>query len=503
MESKNTLKVEKTLLAIIVIVATLVALSWLFKIYQLTDILPNAPTMKFNTAVLFIMAASAVYLRSQLKEPSRIFYFIILSIISIVSLTALVSYSIKLSIDIDNAIIEDSYSKVISGRMSRATAINFLLFAIGLLLLESKKKSIKRIGNASFLIVLLISVIGFVSFILMVPIDHKIDFFESMSIVTSTLFILLTISTLLTTPYFWFKNFITNKLAGSRLIIAMLPFILFMPILLNYFLIYSIKTNLLATDFAIVLGAVLYMIISLVYIIIVADSLNHSDYQRKELTSKLTSQRVDAMKSDLLKETHHRVKNNFQMVNSILTLQAKKIEDQALINVIEECQDRIRAMAALHENMYSHGDYEEVLVKDFFQSIVHSLVMSYSGSKKIEMEINIDLEKMDMNTAIPLGLIINEMVTNSLKHAFSNRDSGTILLELREENSKYYKLVIGDDGVGSPIENYVNKDDNSFDEISMGRELIEVFTEQISGRKKILDRIGTVYKITFPKYHTR
>jgi len=190
----------------------------------------------------------------------------------------------------------------------------------------------------------------------------------------------------------------------------------------------------------------------------------------------------------MMQEIHHRVKNNLQVVNSLLSLQASKIDDDQVVSLFKETQKRIHSMALLHEKLYNAKDLSYVNIKEHFSLLIEGLVKSYSVNKKISLTIDIEEFNLGMKTLVPLGLIINEIITNSLKYAFHDRDEGEIKVRLLNLNSDEYQLIIEDNGVGFK-ENPNSK--------GLGAKLIPLLVKQLDGKiiKKVED--GTVYEILF------
>jgi len=201
-------------------------------------------------------------------------------------------------------------------------------------------------------------------------------------------------------------------------------------------------------------------------------------------------QKQSQQKSTMLKEIHHRVKNNLQMVNSLLRLQANEIEDEVVVELFKDARKRVYSMAKLHEKMYGSDDLQYVDIYDHFKSIIEDLIKSYSVNKKIDLDISVAEVEMGISTLIPLGLMINELITNSLKYAFVNQEDGKLFMHIRCLENKKYEMIIGDDGVGL-------SESVSFS--GLGSKLIKIFVKQLDGSMEQLDQKGTVFRIIFKK----
>ncbi|WP_276391350.1 sensor histidine kinase [Eudoraea chungangensis] len=198
-------------------------------------------------------------------------------------------------------------------------------------------------------------------------------------------------------------------------------------------------------------------------------------------------------KETLLQEVHHRVKNNLQTVSSLLSLQSRGIEDQKVKNLIKSSQNRVISMAMVHEMLYMRDDLSKIEYKSYVEELSEYLVKSVKGAdSKVQVNINIPQIELGIDTAIPLGLLINEALTNALKYGIKDNDEGVIHIELQKKADKNYVLNIGDNGVGFPEEvNFKNSR-------SLGLKLIHNLARQLQGSiKRDLSKKGTNYIIKF------
>ena len=210
----------------------------------------------------------------------------------------------------------------------------------------------------------------------------------------------------------------------------------------------------------------------------------------KERTTLIETQRDE--KEVLLKEIHHRVKNNMQVIISLLSIQSGYTKDEAALALFDEAKTRIRSMALIHEKMYQTGDLAKIDFQDYIMALTNDLIETYAIDTDIFLDIKIDKVKFNIDTLIPLGLLLNEVITNSLKYAFKNREKGKITIHLLlNEDANLYTLTIGDNGIGMPQEMFDKE------EGSLGMELIKIFTTQLDGEIERLPDEGTIFKIVF------
>ena len=194
----------------------------------------------------------------------------------------------------------------------------------------------------------------------------------------------------------------------------------------------------------------------------------------KQLTSSLKEKEV------LLKEIYHRVKNNLLVVSSLLELQSNYVEDPKIIKMLKNSQARIHSMALVHEQLYGSHNLQEIDLSVYIKALLSKIFDSHSHQEK-SIKLVVDAEKINLNleTAHACGLIINELVTNALEHAFNNRETGVIWLELKRQANATIVLSIRDDGAGLP------QDFNIYQTKSLGLRLVRILTKQLEGEIKI------------------
>ncbi len=198
-------------------------------------------------------------------------------------------------------------------------------------------------------------------------------------------------------------------------------------------------------------------------------------------------------KEVLLKEIHHRVKNNLQVISSLLNMQSRSIQDKQYLEIFKDSQDRIRAMALIHEKLYQAKDLARINFAGYIRDLAASLFRSYKGkSAAIALKIHIDDVSLSIDAAVPCGLIINELVSNALKHAFRMSNKGEICIELCMNLEHQFVLIVSDNGAGFPI----NLDFQNTE--SLGLQLVNTLAAQLRGSVELNSNGGTEFKITFP-----
>ena len=195
-------------------------------------------------------------------------------------------------------------------------------------------------------------------------------------------------------------------------------------------------------------------------------------------------------KEILLKEVHHRVKNNLQIINSILNLQSSYIEDEKTLEIINESQNRIRSMSFIHESLYQTSNFSSINFKEYIENLLSNLIYSYQIGTKIKITRSIENIDLSLDQAIPCGLILNELITNSLKYAYDLDEDGEVFISIKRMDSKI-EVIVQDFGIGLPK----NFDIETAD--SLGLSLVHTLTEQIDGELTVKSDGGTKILIIF------
>jgi len=197
-------------------------------------------------------------------------------------------------------------------------------------------------------------------------------------------------------------------------------------------------------------------------------------------------------KEVLLREVHHRVKNNLQIVHSLLSLQIKRSDQAEITQILKECQNRIRSISLIHQRLYRAKNLAQLDMGDYLESLTHDIERAYRANERgIAITVTTDGVSLDPDTAIPCGLIANELVSNSLKHAFRGGVEGRVAVKLEEQGERV-SLKVSDNGVGlSPAPD--------FDHIpSLGLQLVAVLARQLNGTVSVHSSQGLTVSIVFP-----
>lgn len=221
---------------------------------------------------------------------------------------------------------------------------------------------------------------------------------------------------------------------------------------------------------------------------LVCHDITQKKQNEKEIIQSLKEKEV------LLKEVHHRVKNNLQVISSILSLQSNYTKDEKIHDILMESKNRVRSMAIIHENLYRTANFFSINFSTYVKELAHNLVASYQFNKELVINLKFDISEVELNLdqAIPCGLIINEIITNSIKYAFEGSQRGEIFLSMKERENRI-EIEVSDNGIGFPEDwDYLKSD-------SLGIQLIVTLVEQLDGKINLDNSQGIKYLINFER----
>jgi len=221
------------------------------------------------------------------------------------------------------------------------------------------------------------------------------------------------------------------------------------------------------------------------------EEIHAADAERKQAEEQIKASLKE--KEILLQEIHHRVKNNIQVISSLLKLQSNNIDDEQVKDALKASQSRVYAMSAIHETLYGAENLSEIDLKPYLSTITKALVQTYSFNQgNVKLNIESDEIRLNIEKASPLGLIINELITNSLKYAFPVDRGGEVVVILETLDHKELKLIIKDDGVGMPVD-FDWRNSNT-----LGLQLVRTLVEnQLDGSIDMENENGTKFIINF------
>jgi ligand-binding sensor domain-containing protein/two-component sensor histidine kinase len=210
----------------------------------------------------------------------------------------------------------------------------------------------------------------------------------------------------------------------------------------------------------------------------------------QERTSEIRKEKE--AKEVLLKEIHHRVKNNLQVITSLLRLQSYHVEDEKMLSLFSESQNRIVSMALIHEKIYESKDLAHIDLSEYVEQLTENLIQTYSLAQEITLDIDVRVNSLSLDILTPIGLILNELISNAVKYGFEDRDTGVITVHLDRVTKDKYRMIVGDNGVGLPDKMWTEEEPQTF-----GLELVRALSEQVDGELIRLDREGTFFELIF------
>jgi len=227
------------------------------------------------------------------------------------------------------------------------------------------------------------------------------------------------------------------------------------------------------------------LFVTVIIIIMFREIRNYERQGKEQLKQALRE------KESLLREIHHRVKNNMAVVSSLLSLEARKIKDATVRSLFEKSQQRVRSMALVHEKLYQTKDLSSINFESYIKSMVLDIISMYRiDTSAITTEINIGDIELDLESAVPCGLIINELLTNAFKHAFPKNGRGVLSINFTRTDGTY-TLIIKDNGVGLP-EGFDYREADT-----LGFQLVDILTGQLGGTLQIKSDKGTEAVVMF------
>ncbi|MDE3740791.1 histidine kinase dimerization/phosphoacceptor domain -containing protein [Maribacter polysaccharolyticus] len=225
------------------------------------------------------------------------------------------------------------------------------------------------------------------------------------------------------------------------------------------------------------------VILLVLYLILLYKSLKNNNKKNSML------QKQNEEKEFLLKEIHHRVKNNLEIVSSLLALQSAEINDEKIVEAMQNCRHRIQSMSMVHQKLYQEKSLSCIEMKSYFSNLSNYIINVFDSQKRIGIFLDMEEIELDLDTAIPIGLIVNELLTNSMKYAFPNGAKGTITIRLKK-SGPVLSLMVGDNGIG-----FCKR--GAIEGTGFGTKLVKLLTRQLDGKMQLKVEKGTMVSFEF------
>lgn len=511
----------KIIAIFVIIVSLMVIIGWFVNIKSLLSIIPGAPTMKMNTALGFLFSGIWLLFSNNNRSSVKVIRVFSKSIIILVSTLTLIQFMTGEDLNIDNLLIQDTYSKNFPGRMSQATALCFFILGIGFLRIRSKNKILKFLARYSVWGVVVIALISIASYILQIPTSNRIRFMDSMAIHTSLLFLIISL-TFISNEFSTIKNILFGKNIGSKLFRFLIPFVILLPIIVGFILLTFYRLGYLNADIGIVLSSILFIILSIGYIAPLTYSLNKTDEKKKLIEERLEisfekEKKLNLLKSRFITTASHQFRTPLAVIQSnselikMITMQCTKEESVLKLNTATgRIQKEITAMTNLLDDVLILDDInknstlssgklstnllsicEEVVSLYNENSDDHRIVLfNYSGEPQ---NINID------------SAFIKRAIDNLLSNAFKYSKSNPKMHLFFEKNE--IKLAISDDGIGIPEDEIQNlfqpfhkgENINELKGTGLGLSIVKEYVELNGGKIDVSSQVnkGTTFTISF------
>lgn len=521
-------KVSQILSLLVIFMGFMVILGWFTGINILTGDIFNSPPSKFITAFLIMICGFLVLILNRNKSP---FFTRLVQVSSLfiffMGVLFLIQYLASIPLPTDYLPFNTPYSTLLPGRSRFMSSFNFIIYGIIIFLFALRKRIV--IGQSLSILTGLIGLMGFTTYLYGLDPSKIPEVYTEMALYTSFTHLLLSSALLCLYPQEGLMKYFTQEYTGNFLSRKVLPVGILSIIGLGFIILYGMNSQLFSSSFAMVIMVNASIFILVLLIMGAVEKLSELDLDRisyqhsleesleeqktiqielenivieKERAQQKLRKLLDEKeiiqshlesslreKETLIREIHHRVKNNLQIISSLLSLQRGYVEDEYSLDLLHEAQTRVKSMALVHEKLYRSEELSHINMQHYVDSLTRDLLATYNQQG---VDLNLDLDEVQINieTAIPLGLIINELVSNSLKYAFKGVDDGKIDLSLKEY-TEGYQLIVKDNGAGLPPA--LDLDNPK----TLGLQLVQSLVGQLDGKLEVFNADGVSFKITF------
>jgi two-component sensor histidine kinase len=495
---------------LVIMISVVIILGWHLDNEFMKSFHPAHISTKYNSAVAFILISGGILIfylfgKSSIgRSISTLFITLVLAFTSLILLKNFFTFPFN----VDDFLFDSGGE----GRMALFGSVNFILLTSALLLIIGGRYL--KTANILAIIAALLSLFTFIGYFYDEEVILDLTIYTPMSFPSAFNFIMLSIAVIFLKPSLSFLEAANHDTGGGLLLRRMLPLGFILPVVIGWLRWQGEILHILEAELGLTIITFSITILLLSFLIYSAEKIHLREleklkYQKqlkklneelefiiKERTEELSVANQNlkntlADKEMLFKEIHHRVKNNLQLISSILNLEINKIKDDKSKNIMKDLQSRIKSMSIIHEHLYRTKNIISLELKAYVNDLLQAII---SSSKThlvhISTEINVDDIELNSHTAIYIGLIINELFTNSLKHAFKDAEIGKIKIECSRENGKY-KLIVADNGKGMP------EDFTPENSTSLGLKIVDSLVDQLDGELIIENNNGAVFIMLF------
>ena len=476
--------------AIIVVPSLVLVLGWGAGIDRFTRFAPGLAAMVPTTAASFIILASALLLPAKWKTLQFRMASLVVAAVALADLITILSGTAN---GIDALFISQLVDRP-HDKMSAGTAICFLLAAACIFLLTGFKALAKDIYVAIATLGLILCSIALIGYLFDISALYDVFVFSAMALHTAALFAVLFIALMLSYNRGWIW-ILLGEGAGSDGARRLFPFVVAGPLVLCLLALGASREDYFSAEFRIMLLAAAMTIIGLAAILRNAAIENRTE---RQLTSALDRLKVALADKDLLiREIHHRVKNNLQQINALIAIDSSRHHNVEVRESFQEMSGRVQALGLVHQLLMQSPRPSEIDIAPFLEELGRNIAKSHGlARREIALEVDTQSEQVHLDAAISIGLLINELVVNAIKHAFAERERGQISIQYRTspDDGQEREIAVSDDGCGAnDLEALLVREDSG------GMRIIRSLVAQLQGNMTVDLNNGTHIRIRFPE----
>ncbi len=499
---------------------SLVMLGWILDLDILKDGLPGFITVRFNTAVaIFVIGLVFIsHVSAGNKPAKRIYETAGALVVLLVSFLTLLEHSFGFDFGIDQFFYEQPLGLLdngFPGRMGPNTGLCFVLTSLALLLLHKQDVWYQRLYQALTIVVFLTAFISLVAYIYDATAFLGARGYAIMAIYTAANFLSLTVGLFALRSNHGVGAILAQENFAGASVRTLLPMTIGAPIVVGWVCLMGEKAGYFTAEFGLALMVTLCVAILSAFVLWNARFQGAAEERNKRTESEKETLLEELMlikveleervrlrtrelnralveRDVLLQEVHHRVKNNLQVISSLINMQLRKLKSDAARPELEECRSRIFAISFIHQQLYQSKNYSDVAFPQYAKQLI-SYIAEAAGvlTAGISLEIHMEERPLSVDKAIPCGLILNELITNAFKHAFPAGSRGTIKVEWKKVEGDML-LLVEDDGIGMTTGTGGDESD------SLGLLLVNTLAEQLGGQMEFRCDVGTRCLIKFP-----
>ncbi|RFB04372.1 sensor histidine kinase [Parvularcula marina] len=470
--------------AVLVISVLVLFAGWGAGVEALTRLHPDFAAMVPSTALCFLLASLAIVIQFRLPPALKsLTLFICSGIIFAIAFTDLMVIRLTDANGID-AWLWPEADTFNSANMAIATASLFISVAMCLLFLGLSRVKMRYAVVATATIGLIVAVTALVGYYYDASALEEVPLFRGMALHTALAFTALFLAVLMLRPDTGWIAILQGKGGGSRGARNLFPIVVILPLLLCQFALFAAQTDTFSENFRL-------NIIAIVFVVILSIAVLRHAHIQNTIEGDLRTALAD--RELLLREVYHRVKNNLQMTISLLRMGMRDINDEQAETLLNSTINRVESLGFVHRMLLSAHVPSEVKLDDFLKDLGAHIVTANSGAHAVpvDLEVTASTRVLHIETAITIGLLVNELVTNSIKHAFEGRTTGTIWIGFEGDADGAATLSVRDDGTGMP------QDEDSLT-LGTGTLIIRGLVAQLDAKLDYQVQNGTAATIRIP-----